>query len=839
MRSDHLTSGGGRWLRSRHISRTCGPLWQDVRYAARALTRTPAFCVAVILTLGAGIGMNAAMFGILDRAVLSPPAGVGNALKVSHLYFHRSRRGHDDVVERGNYPQLVAYREAVGSSAFVAQYQASSVAVERGEAGWIADGEIVSANYFGVLGVTPRLGRFFGDDDENPAAADPGLVISDATWRARFGGTDDVLRKRVWIKGHEYPIIGVAPRGFTGAELSRVDLWLPVAAGAFGIGRGNWHSDNLSYGPRTIIRLATATDFGALLPGLSRAEQTVVTQSGIIDSSTFRAVVAPLAGVRSHDMSLSPESRVASWVFAVSLIVAVIACANVTNLFLLRALSRRREIAIRRALGVSRVRLATTFLGESFLLSLGGLGAAVLAIWVGAPSLRSMLLPRVDWTTGSPVDFRVLTIGMTCAAACAFVAGVLPLLAVNRVDVADVLKTGGPGLSARRLPVQRVLLAVQSGLSLMLLVGAGLFMKSLANARAIRLGFDGEQVISVSMAFPQGQDTLTKRQLLDLARAKLRALPGVVNVARSAGSPFGAVGAAGVFVSGDPLRSPTSPALTFVHYVTPDFFSTLGMRIIRGRTFLASETEGPAQVALVSAAIAREKWPGKEPIGQCFWNSPSDFGKPCTVVVGVVEDAHQFKLVADSMQLLYRPLETTASEGLLLVRTAGRAEPELETIRRTVQAVSPILPPPKVEMMQARVEPLLWQWKLGAWMFPLFGALALVVAALGMYSVLSYAVAQRAHELAVRSALGASSAALLRLVLTGETRTVGIGLAIGLSAALTASHFLTSLLLDTSPRDPAILTGAVGIIAGTALLASFIPARRAACANPLDALRSD
>ena len=811
---------------------------QDLRYATRSLGRAPAFCAAVIFTLGAGIGVNAAMFGILDRAVLSPPSGVHDPEGVSRLYFAVQRRGQRNVIENGNFLQTVAFREAIRPLGTVAQFESQNVAIDRGENGWTADGELVSANYFDVLRATPRLGRFFVPEEEQPGVGDPGLVLSYAVWRARFGGTNDVLGKRVWIKGHLYPVVGVAPRGFTGAQLRRVDLWLPVSAGSFGAGPSNWNTDRHDFRASWIVRLGAKTDRVSAMRSLARVEQEDL-NTRFRDSSTYSAGLMPLSGVRAMDMTLSPESRVAAWLFAVAVIVAVIACANVANLFLLRALSRRREIAIRRALGVSRARLAASFLGESALLALGGVTAALAVVWFGAPSLRTLLVPRVDWT-GSAVDIRVIEVGLACAAVCAVVAGLLPLLAVNRVDVSEVLKSSGPGLSARRLPIQRVLLVVQSGLSLLLLVGAGLFMRSLANARAIRLGFDAERVAFVTMMFPQEQDSSSEEQLLELARARLRALPGVEGVARSRGSPFDVAFGASFFVAGDPPPKRGDAIWTYEDDVTPDFFSTMGMRLQQGRTFTADEAESDAQVGIVSAKLARTKWPGQNPIGQCFSNDPATVATRCTVVVGVAEDAHQFKLVADSMMLFYRPLRETSSSGyLLLVRTTGRAAPMIETMRRTVQQLSPILPSPKVDPMQARIEPLLWQWKLGAWMFPIFGALALLVASVGMYSILAYATAQRVRELAVRSALGADARRLIVLVLAGEAKTVVAGLALGLIGALVAGRFLKDLLLGTSPTDPVTIVGAAVVLAVAAGVASVVPAWRAARANPVEALRSE
>ena len=313
----------------------------DLRFAIRSLRRAPAFCIAVIFTLAAGIGVNAAMFGIVDRVVLSPPSGVHDPAGVGRLYFERLQHGHKNVFESGNYLQTLAFREALGPLGAVAQYDAQSVAIDRGESGWNADVEIVSTNYFDVLRATPRLGRFFVAEEEKPGVGDPGVVISDAVWRARFGGSEQVLGKRVWIRGHQYPVVGVAQRSFTGAGLNRVDMWLPISAGSFGTGQPDWSTDRYNFIANWIVRLASNADRLTALQLLARTEQSDL-NTRFKDSSTFTAGLVPLSGVRAReDMTLSPESRVAAWLFAVAVIVAVIACANVSNLFLLRALARR------------------------------------------------------------------------------------------------------------------------------------------------------------------------------------------------------------------------------------------------------------------------------------------------------------------------------------------------------------------------------------------------------------------------------------------------------------------------------------------------------------------
>jgi predicted permease len=292
-------------------------------------------------------------------------------------------------------------------------------------------------------------------------------------------------------------------------------------------------------------------------------------------------------------------------------------------------------------------------------------------------------------------------------------------------------------------------------------------------------------------------------------------------------------------VPGEPPPNKEDPTWTYYNEVTPDFFAALGMRLVRGRTFTAAEEGHEEAAAVVSAAIARMKWGDRDPIGKCFWNS-DDSTSSCIEVIGVVEDAHQFKLVSDSMMLFFLPLsEKPGLARQLYVRTTGSADRMIAPVRRALQSLSPVIPWPHVETMQSRVEPLLWQWKLGAWMLPLFGSLALIVACVGLYSVLAYSVTQRTSELAIRSALGAGAAQLLRLVLADGARMVAMGLALGVAAALVAGRVLKGLLLGTSPVDWATFAVAAGVLAAAAITASLIPAWRAARADPVKALRTE
>jgi putative ABC transport system permease protein len=341
------------------------------------------------------------------------------------------------------------------------------------------------------------------------------------------------------------------------------------------------------------------------------------------------------------------------------------------------------------------------------------------------------------------------------------------------------------------------------------------------------------------VAFPPGEEAGSIEEFLARARDRLKALPGVERVARSVVSPFGTAMGGGVRVPGEPPPKRGDPIWTYYNQVTPDFFEALGMRVTRGRTFTHAEEGREESAAVISAAIARSKWGDGNAIGKCF-RMGGDSTSACIEVVGIVEDAHQFKLVRDSMMLFYLPLSAKPGRArLLFVRTAGPADRMIAPVRRALQSLSPIIPWPRVETMQSRVEPLLWQWKLGAWMLPLFGSLALIVACVGLYSVLAYSVTQRAAELAIRSALGAGATRLLRLVLADGARMVAIGLALGIIATLAAGRVLSGLLLGTSPVDGATFIMAALVLAAASVAASLIPAWRATKADPVKVLRTD
>jgi predicted permease len=841
---DGLVEIDRRALRRHGWAEWLSALRQDLRFATRGLRNEPLFAAAVVLTLGLGIGANAAMFGIVDRLLFRPPAHVRDADRVNFLYFERTQqpfgRTTSDVT---NYPFLTELRRAVPSLERVAGYSGERVSVGEGADAWQAVGTIVTPDFFSLLGVQPALGRFFIPDEEQPSYDNPGVVLGYGAWRDRFGADSQVIGRTLPIGARRYPIVGVAPRGFTGAELRRVDLWLPIGATAnFYI--DDWQTNAGSYWLGLVARLR---------PGVS-AERASVEASLVyrrwlaLDNKrlaraeidpTARVMFASVVGVRGGDPERPAEAKVAAWLAALAIVVLVIACANVGNLLLLRAMRRRREVAIRRALGMSQVRFVGQLLVESlFLATLGGASALLATRWVGGP-LRALLIPDVAWE-GSTVDARVLGVTTAAILGVTLFIALVPALNVGKTDLTAELKSGGRGLSGRRSRTQSALLVVQTALSIALLAGAGLFLKSLQRVRSVDLGFDTHQVLVAQVRFPS--ETYKAEQIsafYDRALERVRHLPGVERAALGEADPFGSGFGGGLRIPGRDSLPEVSTGGPYFSAVTPEFFTTLGTRVLRGRAFTESDRAGSPPVVVINEALARLYWPGDNPVGRCV---VVDDVPGCTRVVGVVETATKYGIREEPRLDFFIPLaqQTGRRRGhALFVRTLGPADRMVGAVRRALQELSPNLPYADVVSLQSRVDPKIRSWRLGATTMTAFALLALILAALGLYSVIAYGVTQRVQEMGIRVALGARDRDVIRLILGDGVRLAGIGILVGGVAAIVLGRLVADLLFDTAPYDPAVIGTSSAVLLSVAVIASFLPAWRASRVDPAIALRVD
>ena len=822
-------------------------LRQDAAYALRGLRRQPGFALAAVLTLALGTGANATMFGIVDRLMLRPPAHVVDAERVRRVYFTMNDGGFaSGVQDRGNWPQVVHLREQVKAFERIGvAFRTDMVYGEAPNARQI-QATVVDHEFLRLLGVRPRLGRFFTAEEDRPPVGTAVAVLGYDFWQTSFGGDPGVLGRTVRVGGDQYQVIGVAPPGFSGIDLRRVDVWLPVSVAANSIGGSDWHT------MRDMIWLQVV---GRMRPGATDAEldaqlalaypRWIASRPGTTGAELARLKPASYAGPIQRDRgpARSEDAKVATWLAGVSLIVLLIACANVANLLLARAMRRRRELAVRLALGAGRGRLAAQLLTEAVLLALLGAGAGLLVARWGGGRVRATLLPEVAWPE-TLTDGRVLAFTLASAVAAGLLAGVVPALQASRPRLTAALAGGQRGGGLQRSRARTTLLVTQAALSAVLLIGAGLFVRSLRNVTSADLGYDQRKVFMVELdTRGSGYTSAEESELQKRLHERLRTIPGVESVSRSGTAPFYSGAMRGISVPG--LDSiPTLPTgRPWFNPVTPEYFRTMGTSIVRGRGFTPDDRRGAEPVLIVNETMARLLWPGQDALGKCV--KIGDASSPCSTVVGVAEEARWNEIRPEPVMQFYAPMEQQPSRGLgtIFVRPAARTNAEFvavgERVRRAALAESPKLGFVTIRPLADLVEPSIRPWRLGATLFGAFGLLALVVTTVGLYGVLAYAVAQRTHEMGVRLALGARAADVLRLVVGEGLRLVAAGVALGSAVALYGGRWIESLLYGVSARDP-LTVGVVGLtLLAVAVAASWVPAWRATRVDPNVALRAE
>lgn len=815
-------------------------VWYDVRYALRGLWRQPGFAAAVVLTVGVGLGATAAMFGIVDRLLLRPPAHVRDPGRIGRVYFSEYFSWYGVATQQStSYPDFVTLRDHARSLGHVAAYVPRAVSLGTGRDARRLQSVAASGEYFAALGVVPQRGRFFGPAEDVPPSGTPVAVISDGFWRRQFGGAADVLGRTLEIDRRRFTVIGVAPAEFSGVSLAAVDVWVPLSAvGRAVLGEGWEHAA----GWRWINLLAR------LAPGATRAqadaEATALYRAALEerrepDSTAAVAVASIIAARGPRSGGGVSEARISLWLTGVALLVLLIASANAANLLLARAVRRRREVGLRLALGVSRARLARLLLVESLLLAvLGGAAGLAIAHW-GGSVVRAALLPGMTWRD-HPFDGRILAVAAGLALFVALATGLAPVAQALSQNVMGSVKAGVREGIGGRSRLRNALVLAQATLSVVLLVGAGLFVRSLRNVRGIDLGFDAARVLVVDLDL-RDADEDTRDALFREAGDRVARLPAVERTSVGLTAPFHSAISTGLRIPGLDSIPSSRDGGPYVNAVTPGFFATMGTRIVRGRGFTDADARSAPRVGVVSETFARVVWPGQSPLGRCMMVGGDSV--PCTTVVGVAADARRESLTDDApVMQYYVPLvqrQTTAGLRTLFVRTRGNPAAALAAVRRETQAVSADLPYPTVRYLADLVEPEIRPWKLGATLFGVFGGVALALAALGLYSVVAYAVAQRTHEMGVRVALGARGADLVRLVVMGTLRVVGLGLALGLLAALVAGRWVAPLLFRVSPRDPSVLAAVTALLLLVGLVASLAPARRAARVSPAEVLKAE
>jgi predicted permease len=815
-------------------------VWADIRYAGRSLLRRPGFALAAILTIALGIGGTTAIFGVVDALFLRYPAGVAEPGEVVQILVRRDEGAiqNGKAASAGSYVDYETLRSGTHAFSELAATLGRVWAMDLGrgvEAEQIHAG-IVSQTYFPLLGVRPALGRLFLPEEDNIGGS-PVAVVSHTFWQQRMGADPKALGRILLLNDHPVTVVGVMEREFTGLGAEPVDVWVPTATAPLLTGSGDesWRSNPFSI----------STFFlGRLRPGVAPEQAAAEAESALRASAEEYKELDPSPEVFAASLipgrgpNQSQAADLSLWLALVAGMVLVIAAANVANLLLARSTARQRELALRSSLGAGRGRLLRQHLTESLLLALLGGAAGLLIAYWGNALVRQFPVPP----SAGRLDARMLAFALAVSALTGLLCGLLPALRASRVDPAEGLKEGRTAVSRGRGRTRRALIVLQVAMSLVLLVGAGLFVRSLRAVYAIDPGVDVDALMTVSMN--PGRADIPQAERPEMYRAameRLRQLPGVSRAALVSSSVPLSGGTTGIRfrAEGRDTVGRRDPDFTMV---SAGYFETAGTRVIAGRGFTAADATGEP-VAVVNSVLAREISPDGNVLGRCIavWNQVKDGG--CTRIIGVVEPTRTRFLEPQDHPQFYLDWDRSdvfrGGRPILLVRLTAESPASAEAIRAAVQGLRPDLRYVQVQPMAEQIRNDLLPYRLGATLFSLFAVLALILAAVGVYGVLAYFVTERTQEIGIRSAIGAPRSAVASVVIRQGMAPVFIGLAIGLGVAVAGSSLIGSLLFGVDARDPLTFTAVAAFLAAVALLATLLPAWRAVRVDPLIALRHE
>lgn len=816
-------------------------LLRDLRYGVRQLLRSPGFALAAGLTLALGVGANTIIFSIVNGLLLRP-LPVDRPQDVVALYATDRRSGRTRSL---SYPEYLDYRDRSGIFAGLVAQQGLPLSLsgrERAEMVW---SELVTENYFSALGLRPALGRTFGPADASGPGSDPLVVLSHRLWLDRFGGDAGVIGSVVRLNGHPFTVVGVAPAGYTGVRKFgfHPDLWVPmmmhaqVMHGAEGI-----LDDRESTWLTVAGRLKPGLDAGgasAMLSGFAtRLEQTY--------PETHRdrgaRLLAGGSGFDDPDFA-PPQTLVLSAALAMGAagLILLLACTNVANLLLARASARGREIGVRLALGASRSRLVRQFLTEGALLAVVG-GAAGTAVASWSTEIQALMLPRLQFPVGFEVslDRRVLFFGLAISLLTSLLFGLAPALRAARYDVVAMLKDSQPRTRPPRwgLDLRSLLVVGQVSLSLVLLVGGGLFLKSLLNARKMEVGLARENRLLLSLdPGLQGYDSARTERLYRELIQRVRELPEVASATLAFPLPLDTYGnSRSVFLEGQ--ETAAEGLEVGVTVAAADYFGTVGTTLVQGREFGPGDSASADKVAVVNQTLAAQLGSGGATVGRHFRLGGAEGDR--VRVVGVARDARYGTIGEGPRPYLYLPLSQHERSWLtLVVRTNGSPAALMPAVRDVVRRLDPDLAAFGVMTMDRHLDNALNLATSSAIFAGAFGAIALLLAVVGIYGLVSYSVARRTREVGIRVALGASRDDVLRLVLGKGLALAALGVGAGLVAALAAGRLIGGMLYDVSPTDSTIIVSMSLLLAAVVLLASYLPARRAMRVDPVTSLRSE
>jgi putative ABC transport system permease protein len=798
----------------------------DLRYAVRRLAKSPGFAAMAVIALGLGIGANSNIFSFVNAYLLNPLPSVKNADRL--VFLECERRGSTTGV---SYPDFLDWtQQSRAFSDLAATQDVLPILSGRGEPERI-HGERVSAGYFNVFTVRPAIGRAFLPA-EMASGGEPVILLSDGFWQRRFGGRADILGQSLVLDGVSYRVVGVMPRRYR-TQWSEDAFWMPLASDTMQAARG-----------RRVLNV-----FARLKPAVS-----IATAQGEMETIAARLRLA--YPETNGDMRVSvrdfirmvgegPRQSV-SLMVGVCAFVLLISCSNVTNLQLARATSRTGEVAVRIAIGASRWRIIRQVLLESVLVALAG-GLLGLGISVGGAKILVASIPATYRPLNDDfLDYRVVLYTAAVALLTGLVSGIAPAFQVSRVGIADTLKEGGRGNSSgSRGGLRNALVVVEVSLALVLLLASGLLIQSFVKMQQIDPGFRVDNLLTATIWLPDAkyprpeQRTRFFHDLADRAAA----IPGVQSAAVSTSVPMTGGGAGSNFVvEGKPLPPAGHELFGRIRSITPGYLQAIGIPLRSGRYFTAQDDEKAQRVAIVNERLAQQFFPGEDPIGKRLkWSRDPQASAPWMTIVGIIGDVKTWGLASPAAPEMYAPFaQEPRQAATLVIRTAG-ADPVTvaSAMRAEVRALDRDQPVTAVETMRRIVEESMTISRLMTVLMAIFASIALAMAAMGIYGVISYSVAQRTHEVGIRMALGAGAGNVVRLILKQALWTVGIGVAIGVPGAAAVTTLLQFLLYGVGARDPLTFAAGALLLAIVGALASYLPARRATRVDPVIALRCE
>ncbi len=813
-------------------------LLQDLKYSLRMLAKNPGFTAVAVLTLALGIGANTAIFSVANSLLLRPlPVKDSGQLVV--LAFRRERGPISNEFSYADFDDIRSQSTDVFSDVIAYHFGIDGLSVEGKPSRILSN--YVSGDYFAALGIRPVLGRLILGSEGKTPGADPVLVLGHKYWKTQFGGDPNMVGKKVTVDGHPFTVIGVAPEGFRGLHsLLDTQGYMPYAMSSIEGGPADFMTNRALATVLVVARRRPEVSLQRAQAALDLIAKRISREHPESNKGmTIRAF---------RELQARPQPDASDALMAISALflgltalVLVLACINVANILLVRTVTREREMAIRAALGAGRRRLIAQLLTESVVLALfGGAAGIFLGLWA------SSLIGSVPLRTELPVvfefgfDWRVFVFALAAALLAGILVGIIPALRASRRNLNEILHEGGRTISFGRHRLRSTLVVAQVAGSLMLLVVAGLFTRSLQKAQRSDLGFDPQGVLNLTLdpsqvGYDEAQGREFYKQLLD----RVRALPGVQSASLAAVVPMGYYNQSDTLQIEGYETPPGRPGPSALYnQVSPDYFQTLRIPLVRGRAFSDADDQNSQYVAVINETMAARYWPNQDPLGRRFTMKGS--AQHSIEVVGVAKNSRDHGFSSPIGPYFYIPLtQNYGSLRTLQVRTTAAPEIMTITLEKELASLAPGLPAFDVQTMVEALDTLngLLIFELGAGLAAALGLLGLLLAVVGVYGVISFAVSQRTHEIGIRLALGAEPVEVLKMVLRQGLIIVAAGIIFGLLGAFAAARLVAGFLVGVSPADPVTFVGVSLLMTAVALLASYVPARRATKVDPMVALR--